>query len=152
MRFGLIVINFLNVAANDIWILIQLKNPIFSEILIASIKHRYGTLVPATKLADDLDRITEGEISLSSEAIRKWLRGKSIPSGNALLALDDLLGDYFVRQRKLKKSNNSIANSLDAMDIRELMETQRMIHTRIENSFKQVLPKSNYKPTLGDAE
>ena len=129
---------------------VHLNTSNFSEILIASIKHRYGTLVPATKLANDLDRITDGEVSLSSEAIRKWLRGKSIPSGSALLALDDLLGDFFVRHRKLKSSKNSIVNSLDAMDIHELMETQRMIHSRIENSVQQVLPQSNFNPNLGN--
>lgn len=103
-------------------------------ILIDAVKHRYGRLIPSTRLACEIDRITDGEVSLTSEAVRKWLRGVSIPNGRALVALDCLLGDYFVEKRKLKKSTNQLINSLEQMNIKQLEELQGLINFRIENS------------------
>jgi hypothetical protein len=114
----------------------------FSVVLLDAIKHKYGTLVPSTRLANEIYRITDGEISLTSEAIRKWMRGKSIPSGNALFALDELLGDYFVQKRKSKNYKNRIVNSLELVDIEELRRTQRLIQSKIEIS--NVLSKPDY--------
>ena len=109
----------------------QLNSINFSVVLLDAIKHKYGTLVPSTRLANEIYRITDGEISLTSEAIRKWMRGKSIPSGNALFALDELLGDYFVQKRKSKNYKNRIVNSLELVDIEELRRTQRLIQSKI---------------------
>ena len=125
-----------------------MNNKDFSAILIDAIKHRYGRLIPSTRLASDIDRITNGEVSLSGEAIRKWLRGMSMPNGIALVALDELLGDYFVQKRNLKKLQNPIISSLDRMCIDELMETQRLIHYRIESTMKSELYQKS-KPSGG---
>ena len=121
-------------------------------LLIDAIKHRYGRLIPSTKLARELDRVTKGEVSLSSEAVRKWVRGLSIPNGNALVALDELLGDYFVEKRKLKNFKNPILNQLNNMGIPELMETQRLIHSQIESSLQKELSQPSASNSPGRQE
>jgi len=108
----------------------------FSTILIDSIKHRYGRLIPSTRLASEIDRVTNGEVSLSSEAVRKWLRGLSLPNGSALVALDFLLGEYFVEKRKLKIRKYEISESLNQMNLQDLIEVQGLIHTRIESTLR----------------
>lgn len=121
-------------------------------LLIDAIKHRYGRLIPSTKLARELDRVTKGEVSLSSEAVRKWIRALSIPNGNALVALDELLGDYFVEKRKLKNFKNPILNQLNNMGIPELMETQRLIHSQIESSLQKELSQPSASNSQGSQE
>ncbi len=129
-----------------------MTNEDFSAILIDAVKHRYGRLIPSTKLASEIDRITNGEVSLSSEAVRKWMRALSMPNGSALVALDELLGDYFIQKRKLKKLKNPIANSLDRMCLEELIETQRLVHFRIENSYKKEFSQIPNALTRGNDE
>lgn len=129
-----------------------MDNEHFSMLLIDAIKHRYGRLIPSTKLARELDRVTKGEVSLSSEAVRKWIRALSIPNGNALVALDELLGDYFVEKRKLKNFKNPILNQLNNMGIPELMETQRLIHSQIESSLQKELSQPSASSSPGSQE
>ncbi len=98
---------------------------------------KYGSLIPSTRLADELCKVSGGELSLSSEAVRKWLRGKSVPRGLALVALDDLLGDYFLNKRKLSKPGSALFASLEGMNTQDLIDVQRAIAAQLENSYIQ---------------
>jgi hypothetical protein len=63
----------------------------FSRYLTQALIARYGQMPSARQVADDLYALSQGTISLSPEAVRKWMRGKSMPRGNAFIVLEDWL-------------------------------------------------------------
>ena len=63
----------------------------FASQLRKAIKTRYGRLVSAAFISRQLEQISTGAISVSSEAVRKWLTGSSVPRASILVVLERLL-------------------------------------------------------------
>ena len=56
-----------------------------------ALKAKYGRVPSCQRLVDDLYTLSAGTCSLSAEAARKWLNGKTTPRGVAYIFLEQLL-------------------------------------------------------------
>ena len=63
----------------------------FSQALHVALKAKYGHIPSCQRLVDDLYTESAGTCSLSAEAARKWLNGKTTPRGVAYIYLEQLL-------------------------------------------------------------
>jgi hypothetical protein len=59
---------------------LKLFKEAFKTELLRSIQNKYGRIPSAQFLADEFNKRVRGSEAISREALRKWLRGESIPS------------------------------------------------------------------------
>jgi hypothetical protein len=64
----------------------------FQSYLQSALKKKYGRLPTAKKLVQDIYVHSAGSVNLSDEAARKWITGRSLPRGEHLLYLAQMLG------------------------------------------------------------
>lgn len=64
----------------------------FSNALLQALTARFGRVPSARKVADELFAFSAGEVSVTGEAVRKWMRSQAMPRGKTLLWLESWLG------------------------------------------------------------
>jgi hypothetical protein len=74
----------------------------FEQCLLQALKKKYGKKPTARQLSLDLYKISDGQVNVSGESVRKWLTGVSFPRGEHLIALMRLLdaGQLLVPSQK----------------------------------------------------
>jgi hypothetical protein len=108
----------------------------FSRTLREALRKRFGKRVTAAFLARELDLFTQGGLILSSEAVRRWMVGLSIPRANVVAVLEEYLGRPLVNKR--------LNLQVQALSSDELEFLQRQISDRLTEirALGQSLPKS----------
>lgn len=96
---------------------------LFSKVLREALRKKYGKRVTAAFLARELDLFTHGGLILSSEAVRRWMVGLSIPRANVVAVLEAYLGRPLVNQR--------LNLQVQALSSEELEHLQRQIADRL---------------------
>lgn len=77
----------------------------FQSYLQSSLRKKYGRLPTAKKLVQDIYLHSSGSVNLSDEAVRKWITGQSIPRGEHMLYLTQLLGQDLMTWLKSSSKN-----------------------------------------------
>ena len=68
----------------------------FAKRLQDGIKAKYGVLISAARIARDLEHASKFQIQVTSEGVRKWLLGQSIPRAQTVAHLEVMLGTHLV--------------------------------------------------------
>jgi ribosome-binding protein aMBF1 (putative translation factor) len=68
----------------------------FAKRLQDAIKAKYGARVSAARIARDLEHASKFQIEVTSEGVRKWLLGSSIPRAQTVAHLEVMLGTHLV--------------------------------------------------------
>ena len=68
----------------------------FAKRLQEAIKAKYGARVSAARIARDLEHASKFQIEVTSEGVRKWLLGSSIPRAQTVAHLEVMLGTHLV--------------------------------------------------------
>ena len=68
----------------------------FAKRLQEAIKAKYGARVSAARIARDLEHASKFQIEVTSEGVRKWLSGSSIPRAQTVAHLEVMLGTHLV--------------------------------------------------------
>lgn len=68
-----------------------MDQPYFEQRLLDALKKKYGRKPTARQLSQDLYKVSDGQVNVSGESVRKWLTGLSVPRGSNLIALMQLL-------------------------------------------------------------
>ena len=68
----------------------------FAKRLQEAIKAKYGARVSAARIARDLEHASKFQIQVTSEGVRKWLLGQSIPRAQTVAHLEVMLGTHLV--------------------------------------------------------
>jgi hypothetical protein len=63
----------------------------FEHQLLEALKKKYGRKPTARQVSMDLYRVSDGQVNVSPESVRKWLIGSAMPRGAHLIALMRLL-------------------------------------------------------------
>lgn len=95
----------------------------FSKTLREALRKKFGKRVTAAFLARELDLFTQGDLILSSEAVRRWMVGLSIPRANVVAVLEAYLGRPLVNKR--------LNLQVQALSSEELEFLQRQISDRL---------------------
>lgn len=75
----------------------------FQSYLRSALKQKYGRLPTAKRLVQDMYLYSSGSVNLSNEAARKWITGQSIPRGEHLLYLTQMLGSELIPRLNQRK-------------------------------------------------
>lgn len=108
----------------------------FSRALRDALRKKFGKRVTAAFLSRELDLFTQGTLILSSEAVRRWMVGLSIPRANVVAVLEAYLGRPLVNER--------MNLQVHALSSEELELLQRQISDRLTEirALGAALPKS----------
>lgn len=97
----------------------------FSVALRRAVRQKFGRLTSAADLARQLDLVTQGQVLVSTEAVRKWLIGKAVPRASAVAGLEQLLGRPLV--------NDQLSIDVNAMQLDELLEIREKVNGRLSH-------------------
>lgn len=103
----------------------------FAERLRDAVKQKHGRLITCAHLARELASFTNGKLDLTSETVRKWMRGISLPRANAVAVLESYLGVPLV--------NNKVRLNVDALNHDQLVQLQYQVLQRL-NEISTVTP------------
>lgn len=108
----------------------------FSKALREALREKYGKKVTAAFLARELDLFTQGGLILSSEAVRRWMVGLSMPRANVVAVLETYFGRPLVNKR--------LNLQVQALNPEELELLQRQISDRLSEirAVRLMTPKT----------
>lgn len=95
----------------------------FSQVLREALRTKFGRPVTAAFLARELDLYTKGQLILSSEAVRRWMVGISLPRAQVLVVLDEYLGRSLVHSK--------VSLDLHALTQEELQDLHHQVSARL---------------------
>lgn len=95
----------------------------FAQALRKALRTKFGRHVTAAFLARELDLYSRGQLILSSEAVRRWMVGISIPRAQVLAVLEDYLGRPLVHSK--------VHLDLTALTPQELQDLHHQVGARL---------------------